>query len=218
MQNESEKTGCFFEGYAKQFDNIYDTQVETGLTGWFNQHFRASMVIRFQKTFEYLVPMKGRSVLDIGCGSGRYIIPCLRRQASKVAAIDLSEQMLSIAKSTVKESGCCDSRVEFLCADFLVYSFEEQFDYAIVMGVMDYIAQPEEFLSRLESIVMRKAVISFPVAESIWTWQRRMRYRIRHCPLYFYSYKNLDELLKKIRLKSYTIERIQRDYFVTIER
>jgi len=217
MKNVTEKTGGFFERYASQFDGIYDTQNNTGLTGWINQYLRTSMAIRYQKTFETLHPMQGYSVLDIGCGSGRYIVTCLALGASNVIGIDLSEKMISIAKAAVKQLDTVNPNVQFICEDFMSYSFSEQYDYAIVMGVMDYIENPKDFLTKLSKTVSVKAVLSFPIAESIWTLQRKVRYKLRGCPLYFYRRGQLEELMKYSGFKSYSIERIARDYFVVAE-
>lgn len=42
--------------------------------------------------------LRGRSVLDAGCGSGRYVIHALRRNARRVLGIDLSAEMLAKAR------------------------------------------------------------------------------------------------------------------------
>ena len=216
MKEIAKKTRRFFESYASQFDGIYDTQRNTGLTGWINQHLRTSMAIRYQKTFENLKPMQNCSVLDIGCGSGRYIATCLALGASNVVGIDISEKMISIAKTAVKQSDAASPKVQFICKDFVSCSLSEQYDYAIVMGLMDYIVESEEFLKKLKTTIRKKTVLSFPVAESIWKWQRKIRYRIRRCPLYFYRKEELEELLQKVGFSYYSINRIERDYFVVV--
>jgi len=70
----AEKTRKFFEGYADQFDENYTIQNQKGFRGWLNRHLRASILIRYEKTFSRLQPMKNRTVIDIGCGSRRYLL------------------------------------------------------------------------------------------------------------------------------------------------
>jgi malonyl-CoA O-methyltransferase len=41
--------------------------------------------------------LQGRVVLDVGCGSGRYLLHALRRGAARVIGVDLSPQMLARA-------------------------------------------------------------------------------------------------------------------------
>ena len=186
--------------------------------GWCNRLLRTSILIRYEKTFLQLQPMKDRSVLDIGCGSGRYLLKCLKLGAAKVTGIDLSEEMLSLTRKTLDSVGNISERVELVSGDFLKYEFEEPYDYAIVMGVMDYVENPKDFLAKLSKIVHQKAVLSFPVAENIWTLQRKIRYKIKGCPLYFYQRGQLEQLMECSKFKSYSIERIARDYFVEAEK
>ena len=41
--------------------------------------------------------LQGQAVLDVGCGSGRYLLHALRRGATRVIGVDLSPQMLARA-------------------------------------------------------------------------------------------------------------------------
>ncbi|MEO8997721.1 MAG: class I SAM-dependent methyltransferase [Rhodanobacter sp.] len=41
--------------------------------------------------------LQGEAVLDVGCGSGRYMLHALRRGAARVIGVDLSPQMLACA-------------------------------------------------------------------------------------------------------------------------
>ncbi len=41
--------------------------------------------------------LQGRTVLDVGCGSGRYILHALQRGATRVSGVDLSPEMLQRA-------------------------------------------------------------------------------------------------------------------------
>ncbi|HKZ11325.1 MAG TPA: methyltransferase domain-containing protein [Rhodanobacteraceae bacterium] len=50
------------------------------------------------------VDLHGQSVLDAGCGSGRYMLHALNRGAARVTGVDLSVEMLERAR---KELGTC---------------------------------------------------------------------------------------------------------------
>jgi malonyl-CoA O-methyltransferase len=41
--------------------------------------------------------LQGQAVLDVGCGSGRYMLHALRRGAARISGVDLSPQMLQRA-------------------------------------------------------------------------------------------------------------------------
>ena len=55
------------------------------------------------------------------------------------------------------------------------------------MGVLDYVADPLAFLTKLRQIVTDRAVISFPSKHWLRTPLRKIRYRLRQCPVYFYD-------------------------------
>jgi malonyl-CoA O-methyltransferase len=49
--------------------------------------------------------LHGRSVLDAGCGSGRYLLHALRRGAAHATGVDLSPEMLARADAALREEG-----------------------------------------------------------------------------------------------------------------
>ena len=216
MDDISDRTGRFFGGYAEQFDEIYALQRQRGILGWLNRRLRASMLLRYERTFDALRPLEGRSVLDIGCGSGRYVGTSLARGAARVVGIDLSEEMLELARRAISRTEAFVGKANFVCDDFLTHTFDERYDYGIVMGVMDYIEDAAEFVGKLSQVIRGKAALSFPVAESIWALQRKIRYRLRKCPLYFYERDQLERLLAASPFATWSISRIRRDYFVVV--
>ena len=64
-----------FENGAKTFDDIYrPSESKDFLSKWIDKTFRQSMTLRFYKTLELLDRDDLKTVLDVGCGSGRYCI------------------------------------------------------------------------------------------------------------------------------------------------
>lgn len=51
------------------------------------------------------IDFSGKSVIDIGCGTGIYTI-CVAKQASQVTGVDISEEMLAILKEDSEAEGC----------------------------------------------------------------------------------------------------------------
>src|SRR5205814_639765 len=64
-------------------------------------------------------------------------------------------------------------------------------DFAIVMGVMDYVQDAAAFLKALHSVVRISAAISFPSRHWFRTPVRKVRYQLRKCPVYFYDEKQI---------------------------
>jgi 2-polyprenyl-3-methyl-5-hydroxy-6-metoxy-1,4-benzoquinol methylase len=202
----------FWDNYSTEFDAIYGTK-----NSWFNNiinlMFRSTMKIRFEKSI-MAIPEEKVSVLDIGCGPGHYCFSLAQNGQREILGIDFSEKMIHLANHHAKELGI-EKNVVFEVVDFLDYKPDQKFDYSIMMGFIEYFENPESILRKALDITNQKIFISFPVAGGLLAFQRKLRYKSR-CYLRLYSYEDIEKLLRELNINSYTIEQIQRDFFVTI--
>src|SRR5215212_107953 len=67
-------------------------------------HAHNPLMLAEERAMLALLPadLRGRAVLDAGCGSGRYVLHALRRSARRVLGIDLSAEMLARASAELK--------------------------------------------------------------------------------------------------------------------
>jgi SAM-dependent methyltransferase len=209
----STQTSQFFDGYAADFDAIYGSD-KGPVQRIANRLFRRAMLIRYQKTLAGCQPAAGCTVIDIGCGPGHYSIALARAGTEKVLGLDFAAGMLKIARERAEAQGVAQ-RCSFVLGDFLTYPISERFDYAIVMGFMDYVSDPRPVIDRVLAIVRRRAFFSFPKAGGPLAWQRQLRYRNR-CDLFLYRHEQIHSLLSRIGA-AFLIESIGRDFFVTLE-
>lgn len=209
----SPQTARFFDAYARDFTAIYGNE-HTPLNAVINRFFRKSMMLRYQRTLAGCSPIDGKSVIDIGCGPGHYGVELAKRGASRVLGVDFAPGMIEIAKKRAAEAGVTD-RCTFELGDFLQVTGDEKFDYAIVMGFMDYIEDPLSLMKKVLSVCRGKAFFSFPADGGLLAWQRRLRYRSR-CPLYLYSEDRIRGLIRELPVRASSVEEISRDYFVTL--
>lgn len=191
MQHET-NAATFFNGFADTFDSIYD-QKRNFFMRWVDCTFRSDMFIRYALTFEALGQLKGSTILDIGCGSGPYIVEGFKRGASRVTGIDPAPNMLVLVRERLQQNGPSENRCELLDGTFPGIAVEPH-DCAIVMGVMDYVADAQAFLNALRPLVKRIAVVSFPSEHWFRTPFRTIRYRLRRCPVYFYDEARITSL------------------------
>lgn len=210
----SSNVSTFFDRYAHDFNAIYGNS-NGPIDSVVNRMFRRSMALRYQRTLEGCDPIEGRSVLDIGCGPGHYSVALARRGAGEVLGLDFADGMLDVARKRAEGAGV-GATCRFEKGDFLERSFDRQFDYSIVMGFMDYIADPASMIRKALSITQRRAFFSFPVSGGLLGWQRKMRYRSR-CDLYLYTEQSVRDLFAGIEGANARIDRIERDLFVTVE-
>ena len=207
------RTASFFDAYAKDFNAIYGNE-NTLVNGVVNRLFRKSMMLRYEKSLAGCQPIKGKTVIDIGCGPGHYAVALAVQGASRVLGVDFAPGMVEIAGKRAERAGVTD-RCTFTLGDFLEVSGEEKFDYAIVMGFMDYIEDAGALMRKVLGVCRGKAFFSFPADGGPLAWQRRLRYRSR-CALYMYTESQIRSLVSALGVKSSSIEPISRDFFVTL--
>jgi 2-polyprenyl-3-methyl-5-hydroxy-6-metoxy-1,4-benzoquinol methylase len=202
----------FWDSYASEFDAIYGTK-----NSWFNsvinKLFRGAMKIRFEKTLK-IIPEESVSVIDIGCGPGHYCFSLAKEGHREILGIDFSEPMIRIATGHAKELGLSNS-LKFEVIDIFNFNPVRKFDYSIMMGFVEYFEHPELVIRKAVDITNLKVMISFPAEGGILAFQRKLRYRNR-CYLRLYHRQDIEEVMQQLKLNSYSIEKIGRDYFVTI--
>src|SRR5260370_31633192 len=75
----------------------------------------------------------GSSVLDAGCGTGRYAAE-LAKRGFNARGVDSSAELIAVAKSRDSGGG---SSAEFVIADLLAVSFQRTFDVVLCRGVLN---------------------------------------------------------------------------------
>jgi len=215
----SKNVSTFFDDYAHDFSSIYkeDTKKRSSFDKLMDKWFRKAIKERFEKTVNETKKNSIKSVLDIGCGPGHFVVKFLE-QGKKVTALDIAPSMIEITKKRVLKMGKEDE-VKFILEDYLEYKPIEKFDAACVMGFFDYVEDPVIVLKKLIHDVKKEIYISIPDNKGLLAWQRKIRYNLRNCPLFLYSREFLENSLKKAGCFEISeITEIDRGYFVTIRK
>ena len=208
----SGKVQKFFTERASEFEAIYRPR-KGPLHRFLDWYFRRSIPERFKLTFESCQPIEGRSVLDIGCGPGHYLVEFAKRGADRVVGIDFSEKMLEIVSENASLVGVSD-KLELVCGDFLTHSFEQKFDYSLAIGFFDYISDPLPYIEKAKGLSTKLMVMSFPKKWLLRTIIRKVRLTLKGCPVYFYPRGKIVRLLKEAGISDYRILSVYRDYLV----
>ena len=87
---------------------------------------------------------KGKKVLDVACGTGVLIPDYLKREAAYVKGIDISPQMIQIAKGKFKEPS-----VSFECCDAENAEFTEMFDVIVVYNAFPHFSDPDKLIENM---------------------------------------------------------------------
>ncbi len=191
------RTQRYFHEHAQQFDSIYHHGQP--LQSAFNRVFRKAIYERYAITFEQSEPIAGKTILDVGCGSGRYAVEFARRGAARVVGLDYAPRMLELAQEYAAANGVAD-RCEFLQGDFTSQPLTETFDVAIAIGVFDYQAEPAEFMRRMAERCRGRVIASFPGRSAVRMPLRKFRYWLGDCPVLFYTEQQVRDIGRRAGL------------------
>jgi SAM-dependent methyltransferase len=211
-KSDLKNTQVFFDSYSKKFDEIYDTKTNrySFLKILINEFLRKSMKTRYILALREAKKLKKKlDIIDIGCGPGRYAND-LAISGHNVTGIDISRDMINIAK---EKNYTLKNKTNFIVGDYLKKDFAKKFDYAILNGFFDYVEEPEIVFKKLKKDC-KIFVCSFPKLYNWLTPQRKIRYVLRNCPLYFYTKRKIEKKLKLAGIKKYKFLDNDREYFV----
>jgi 2-polyprenyl-3-methyl-5-hydroxy-6-metoxy-1,4-benzoquinol methylase len=202
----------FFSGYAEDFDSIYgDGKPRNLFNRITDKLFRQSMYERYKRTIDFLTNSDVKTVLDVGCGSGRYSLD-LAKNGMIVTGVDLAEEMLNIARTNSQKAGFENNT--YIAGSYFDVEIDKKHDAAILMGLFDYISNPEELFSKLKKDTSKYILASFPKPGGILGWQRKIRYNMRNCQLFYYSKESLEGLMSTSGITNYEIQDNHREYFL----
>ena len=132
-----------------KFNNLYSENSWECKIPYFGKMVRNALIRREERALAFGGDLKGKIILDLGCGVGRFAIKAASKGAT-VYGYDISPAALKIAKEKVKIAGVADrctfyeanlADVEFLTADIW-------FD----LGCLQYIRDISSILHKLKDI------------------------------------------------------------------
>lgn len=182
----------YFDRAARRFDAIYE-----GEKPWsqriVDRLFRRVVLERFRLVCN-LAPLPGAwTVLDVGCGPGRYAVALARAGADHVTGVDVSAEMIALARAEVARAGVED-RCSFEVARFVEWVASDRFDIAVATGYFDYLAEPLADLSRMKKLTRVRIFASFPKRWEMRVPIRTARFALAGGYVRFYSRAEVVEL------------------------
>lgn len=123
-------------------------------------------------------PIKDRTLLDVGTGTGRAAL-LFARSGAKVTAVDASPEMLAVARRHALEQGLT---VTFATGDAHALQFPNRaFDVVVSLRVLMHTPKWRDCLAELCRTAQRLVIFDYPSARSVAAFQslaRRMAYRV----------------------------------------
>jgi ubiquinone/menaquinone biosynthesis C-methylase UbiE len=210
----------YFDVHRGDWDGIYSAPA--GSLQWrINKRFRRAVWKRMLVAIEACEPIEGRSVLDIGCGTGELGLRLAAAGAQRMLGIDRAGEMVRAAAEHARQREL--SRVcAFVEADFLTHDFAgETFSYTVALGVLDYVEDSSAFLDRMWSLTRERLVVSLPHSVPPRSWLRRAWHGLHSSRIFYYDRRSVDGQIARLapsRSEVHTLPGSDRTYVMICDR
>lgn len=101
---------------------------------------------RFERIVKEIPSVRGKRILDIGCGRGELVFWCAQKGAKEVIGIDYSKEAIELANKAKRHfSKDLQKKVKFEVGDAKKIKFKNgQFDAVILIEVLEHLYQEEQ--------------------------------------------------------------------------
>lgn len=130
-----------------------------------------------------------KDVLDIACGTGTLFPFYFKRNVRSVTGIDISPEMVKIAKGKFPET-------EIICGDAEEYHFHKKFDIIMIYNAFPHFPNPEKLIENLARYLKDNGRISIAHSMSRAEIQSRHQKRAAKVSLELPTAEDLAEMLK----------------------
>jgi 2-polyprenyl-3-methyl-5-hydroxy-6-metoxy-1,4-benzoquinol methylase len=132
----------------------YDRIYRQGEENYFSKFIDGEQKSEVEEVVLGMIDWKGKSVLDVGCGTGSLVRKIAHSGASHVTGIDYSHEAIEIARATQDNP----RNVQFVTVD-LKDMQQGGHDVVVSCGTIEHSDDPSQFLARLSALTNDKADI-----------------------------------------------------------
>ena len=151
MNKEEQEARRTYNRVAQNY-HFFRTKKYPG--GWFYNE-----LLEMPSVFELLGNVKGKKILDFGCGTGIYAKKLVKKGAI-VKGFDISEGVLKIAK---KENPKLDLR----SGSGYKIPFKEKFDLVIACLVLDYFSDWDKVFKEVSKVLNKGGIFIFSIGNPV---------------------------------------------------
>ncbi|MEP7027620.1 MAG: class I SAM-dependent methyltransferase [Candidatus Eisenbacteria bacterium] len=188
-----------FDEDSARFDAIYSDEKPAHQR--FVDRYVRGIVAERLRLARVLAPIPGDwSVLDVGCGSGRFDIALVKDGAARALGIDFAPKMIEIARRGAEAAGIAD-RCTFEVAEFMDFRPAVPFDIVLAIGYFDYVTDAEAHLRKMLEHSRVRVFASFPKLVEWRVPVRMLRFALSGGFVRFYTRGELEQILARLDLR-----------------
>ena len=160
MRDDRDGARDYFEQLAPEYDRAFRLQGRGPLNAVVNRLFRGPTFVRRMRLLEDVfagLRLEGKTVLDLGCGSGQVSLLAAAMGAT-VRGIDIAPGMLALARQAAERAGL-GGRVAFEEGDVSRGALPEA-DVVLLVGVVEYYRDFEGLVGRAAGAARQALVVA----------------------------------------------------------
>jgi len=186
LTQDTQRARSYFDDLAPEYDRAFALTGGNPLSAFVNRFFRGRTFARRMRLLEALfgrLGMQGRTVLDLGCGSGQVSL-LAGSMGATVQGIDIAPRMLAIARESAQRARL-DDRVTFAEGDVAVCPLSEA-DVVLLVGVVEYYRDFAAVVRRAAAASRKHLVIAHTSRVFHRMLLRRILFRLSGASVYFH--------------------------------
>lgn len=197
------------DNLAQEFDIVYREE-KAILQRAVDKIFRKGIKEGYALALQECKNVKGKRILDIGCGAG-LVSTALAKNGAYVVGITSSRSITENAKLTLEDEDVQD-RFTLVHDEFEKHVFDEKFHISLALEIFDFTKDAAFYIAKMKSLTTEKCIMSFPSKFAFQAPLRMIWLRSRNIPLYFYTKDELKRLFSH-HFAHYKIKNISARYF-----
>jgi SAM-dependent methyltransferase len=138
-----------WEKEAVAFDQIYSGGGLSGRIPFLGPFIQKGIIERQNRALAFKKASRAQTILDLGCGVGRFAIEAAQSGAV-VHAYDISQAAIDLARETAQRAGVSD-RCHFYVADLVAVDFPTA-DAWFDLGCLHYLPDPARVIEKLTHV------------------------------------------------------------------
>ncbi|NOH02468.1 MAG: class I SAM-dependent methyltransferase [Chloroflexi bacterium] len=224
MNRQKSESAKYWEEHLLSWEaGAYYKEGTQNATWWdrLSSVFRGdAMYVRMKTALELIAPhINGKTVLDVGCASGRFAFQMIQAGAQKVYGTDISSEAVEFAKKRGVELGMQD-RLEFSLADVVQPNTPlPHVDLVTALGVIEYF-NADDMSAFLGNLRTKYFLLDFPDygrKKEFPTWILRQVYiRVNRLPgVYLYSLDEFSRIAEPFGFRDLHVIKKNNFYYVT---